>query len=111
MYGGIRSLRSFSLGFSNDSNQKRRGHARSWTSENQDSSNQAIPPQTFAIFNKNAPPCEDTTQIIHCCAELKTDCKRNKLKNFNKNKLEKSDLKIFRLIGKNFEAPDLTLRK
>ena len=64
MYGGIRSLRSFSLGFSNDSKQKRRGRARSRTSENQDSSNQAIPPQTFVIFNKYIPPCEDTTQII-----------------------------------------------
>ena len=29
----------------------------------------------------------------------------------NKNKLEISDLKILPLVGKNFEAPDLTLRK
>ena len=92
----------------------RRGRERSRTSENRDLNqflNQAIPHQTFVIFNKNAPLCEDNTQIIHCCFKLKTDCKGNKLKNFNKNKLEKSDLKIFRLNGKNFEAPDLTLRK
>ena len=47
--------------------------------------------------------------IIHGCTKLKTDCKKNKLiKNLNKNKLEKGVLKIFPLIGKNFEAPDLT---
>ena len=37
---------------------------------------------------------------------------KNKLiKNFNKNKLEKGVLKMFPLIGKNFEAPDLRLEK
>ena len=65
-------------------------------------------PDNFFFFTKNA-PCEDNTEIIHGCTKLKTDCKKNKLiKNLNKNKLEKGVLKIFPLIGKNFEAPDLT---
>ena len=57
---------------------KRTGRERTRTPENQDSSNQAIPLQTFVIFNKNSPPCEDNTEIIHCCNKLKTDCKKKK---------------------------------
>ena len=51
-------------------------------SENQDSSNQArlqsgySPRDICQFFKKNAPPCEDNTEIIRCCTKVKTDCKK-----------------------------------